>query len=133
MALMITDYFQQLKDVIKKHQQLIVHFTLKEKVHGECKGSLEGEIVFSDKSRLNFTEVKDTWMDFKFSYRYLYINAEAKMVFKYDNARHHHDVATFPHHKHTPDGFFESEEPNLQQIFNEVKACMFQKEEPENS
>ena len=57
----------------------------------------------------------------KLKYRYHYEDHEGKMLFRYDNAPHHMEVETFPHHKHTADGnVVASSEPTLQEILFEI-------------
>ena len=36
----------------------------------------------------------------KLAYSYHYQNSQNELVFRYDNAEHHPEILTFPHHKH---------------------------------
>jgi hypothetical protein len=45
-----------------------------------------------------------------------------QMIFRYDNAPHHPEIATFPHHKHLPRGLSESDAPRFADVFGEVEA-----------
>ncbi len=42
------------------------------------------------------------------------------MIFRYDNAPHHVEIATFPHHKHEVDDIKESLEPSLDEVLLEI-------------
>jgi hypothetical protein len=42
------------------------------------------------------------------------------MIFRYDDAPHYGEVATFPHHKHTLGGVQGSTEPELYDILLEI-------------
>jgi hypothetical protein len=42
------------------------------------------------------------------------------MIFRYDNAPHHPEVQSSPHHKHTSSGIKESEMPNMRDILSEI-------------
>ncbi|MFN5980286.1 MAG: DUF6516 family protein [Pseudanabaena sp.] len=42
------------------------------------------------------------------------------MIFRYDNAPHHAEVSTFPHHKHEGDDIKESPEIILCQVLLEI-------------
>ena len=42
------------------------------------------------------------------------------MVFRCDNAPHHRNIATFPHHKHVGDNVLPSREPSLSTVLEEV-------------
>jgi hypothetical protein len=35
-------------------------------------------------------------------YRFQYMDKKGRLVFRYDNAPHHREQPTFPHHKHLP-------------------------------
>jgi len=42
------------------------------------------------------------------------------MIFRYDNASHHPEVQSSPHHKHTTVEIKESEMPNIRDILSEI-------------
>jgi len=44
-----------------------------------------------------------------------------KQIFRYDNAMHHPELESFPHHKHTSKKIVKSNEPDIQTIFKELK------------
>ena len=50
------------------------------------------------------------------------MNAAGKMLFRYDNAQHHPEIASHPHHKHTPDRIAPSNMPSVKDILNEISA-----------
>ena len=41
-------------------------------------------------------------------------------IFRYDNAPHHRNIATFPHHKHSGEDILESTEPTLFDVLLEI-------------
>ena len=43
-----------------------------------------------------------------------------QMIFRYDNAPHHHDIETFPHHKHEREDIKASPELTSYQILLEI-------------
>ncbi|MGH2523179.1 MAG: toxin-antitoxin system TumE family protein [Anaerolineales bacterium] len=47
-------------------------------------------------------------------------------VFRYDNAPHHPEILTFPHHKHLgpEDRLAESTEPNLADVLAEIEGLL---------
>jgi hypothetical protein len=49
-------------------------------------------------------------------------------VFRYDNAPHHPEIATHPHHKHIgpKDRLAPADQPNLSQIFAEIEGLLGQ-------
>ncbi len=56
-------------------------------------------------------------------YRYHYMDANNQLIFRYDNAPHHLEVSTFPHHKHISTGVIESTEPHFAVILAEVEKA----------
>ncbi len=43
-----------------------------------------------------------------------------KLIFRYDNAPHHRDVHTFPHHKHELEDVKGASEPGLKDVLLEI-------------
>jgi hypothetical protein len=58
-------------------------------------------------------------------YSYTYIR-EGQRVFRYDNAPHHSDVVTHPHHKPfgDRDRVAPADQPNLSQVLAEIEALV---------
>ncbi len=44
-----------------------------------------------------------------------------EMIFRYDNAKHHPEINTFPHHKHTAQKIEKSIEPELIDVLSEIQ------------
>jgi hypothetical protein len=65
----------------------------------------------------------------RFKYRFHLIDRDGEMVFRYDNAPHH-DIATFPHHKHLHSGIAESKEKGLLDVLSEVDVLISEGIEP---
>jgi hypothetical protein len=57
-------------------------------------------------------------------YRLHYMDSTGKMIFRYDNAPHHPELALYPHHKHIPDKIIPSTIPSLEDILNEISAII---------
>lgn len=55
------------------------------------------------------------------------MDEQSNLIFRYDNAKHHPDVSTFPHHKHLPNGVIKSSEPSIGSILNEVEEYIVNK------
>ncbi|MFT5618117.1 MAG: hypothetical protein ACI85I_001347 [Arenicella sp.] len=119
---MILDYFAQIKSVIKKYAHIISDFSSTEKTYSENKGFIDGEVIFTDESKLDFAEVKDAERAGKMKYCYHYMDEEQELIFRYDNAKHYPDLPNFPHHKHSQSGVEESQEPELDSILSEIEA-----------
>jgi len=52
------------------------------------------------------------------------MDGQNKLIFRYDNARHHPEIPTFPHHKHLSDLIEESEEPNIAGVLSEIERIV---------
>ncbi len=61
----------------------------------DCKATLiDGSVMFLTE----FVKIESsTFVRDKYSY---HMQNEGQMVFRYDNAPHHREISTFPHHKH---------------------------------
>ncbi len=121
---MIGEYFVQVKRGLNNHAHLIASYSTLEKIFSSKKGFIEGEIIFEDESKLHFAEVKNTDRMEKNKYRYHYMDENDSMIFRYDNARHYPDLATFPHHKHTIQNVIEAKEPNLNEVLAEIEPTV---------
>lgn len=64
-------------------------------------GLIRCRVFFWDHSYLDIYEVVSTELGYpvRVHYAYTYIR-EGQRVFRYDNAPHHPEIATHPHHKH---------------------------------
>lgn len=56
------------------------------------------------------------------------MNSENEMQFRYDNTKHHPNISTFPHHKHTPNGIVESKEPEISDVLSEIESAVIKSE-----
>ena len=87
---------------------------------------LKGHLIIIDSSIMEIaifaTESSDRLLIDK--YRLHYMNSAGKMIFRYDNAPHHPELALYPHHKHTPDKIIPSTIPSLEDILNEISAII---------
>ncbi|HEY7494915.1 MAG TPA: DUF6516 family protein [Candidatus Tectomicrobia bacterium] len=86
-------------------------------------GLIKGWLVFVDGAQLDFKEfllTRPTLRVIKYGYQY---RAGHRLIFRYDNAndpaaRH---LPTFPHHKHTPQGFVQPNNQRSPRCFK--KSC----------
>ena len=78
---------------------------------------MDGWIQFIDQSRLEFTQ---SITPERCRYRFQYMNAEGHLIFRYDNAPHHREITTFPHHKHVGTRVYESPAITLRQVVEEI-------------
>lgn len=90
-------------------------------------GLIRCRIFFWDDSYLDLYEVVNTEQGYpaKIHYAYTYMRA-GERIFRYDNAPHHPQVVTHPHHKHIgqEDTVVEASEPTLAQVLKEIEALI---------
>ena len=116
---MIEEYFLQVEMVLQEFPT-IRSYALNKKIYNSRQGIIGGKIVFENGSSLEFTEVIDSEQESKVKYRYHYMNTSQSIVFRYDNAPHHPQVKSFPHHKHTTRTVKASREPDLRSVLLEI-------------
>ena len=92
-------------------------------------GLVRCRVVFWDNSYLDLYEVVSTELGYpiRVSYAYTYLR-EGQRIFRYDNAPHHPEIVTHPHHKHIgpEDRLAPADQPSLSQILTEVESYLGQ-------
>ena len=60
------------------------------------------------------------------------MTADEDTIFRYDNARHHHDLEHFPHHKHegADERVIGCPQPSVGQIRDEIAAYLKDRGKP---
>ena len=118
----IQEYFDLISGVVERSraESIEVEFD-----RDQTAGTVDGVLYFYDGSRLEFTETVSIqrYRLVKLAYRYQYIRA-GEVVFRYDNARHHPHLPSFPHHKHVGNEKLPAIEPTLSQVLNEVASLL---------
>jgi hypothetical protein len=90
-------------------------------------GIISCRVVFWDDSYLDLYEVISTELGYpvRVHYAYPYVRG-GQRVFRYDNAPHHPEITTHPHHKHIgpTDRLAPADQPSLSQILAEVEGWL---------
>jgi ketosteroid isomerase-like protein len=90
-------------------------------------GLIRCRVVFWDDSYLDTYEVVSTELGYpvRVHYAYTYVR-EGRRAFRYDNAPHHPEIVTHPHHKHIgpADRLAPADPPNLSQLLAEVETWL---------
>lgn len=90
---------------------------------------LKGNLVLIDFSILEIaifaSELRSNLIIDK--YRLHYMDSNRRMLFRYDNASHHPEIISYPHHKHTPNEVMPASMPLLQDVLNEISAIIIEK------
>jgi hypothetical protein len=85
-----------------------------------------GRLTFVDLSFLQFSlfvTEKNRRLVFG-KYRYQYMDTSRKLVFRYDNAPHHKEISTFPHHKHLKNVVVASSTPTFEELLEEISTVI---------
>jgi hypothetical protein len=63
----------------------------------------------------------------KWRYSYHYQDSEGKLIFRHDNAPHHPEIETHPHHKHvgSDDNVIASQPPDLGDVLREIDEIIY--------
>ncbi len=90
-------------------------------------GLIRCRFVFWDESYLDLYETVSTELGYpvRLHYAYTYIRG-GQRVFRYDNAPHHPEIATHPHHKHhgPSDELTPADQPSLNQVLAEAAGWL---------
>ena len=88
-------------------------------------GLVRCRVFFWDESYLDLFEVVNTEQGYPIKVHYAYVRG-GERVFRYDNAPHHPQIPTHPHHKHIgpEDTLTTSPEPALAQVLAEIEALL---------
>jgi hypothetical protein len=112
----ITDYILRIKNIIEGTPYILSENLVIDN-RGDIVLYLKGEIVFANLSELHFKEYNIAITGFRtIAYSYHYQDVEKKLIFRYDNAEHHPELESFPHHKHIGDKTFPAKEMSLEEV-----------------
>jgi len=125
----ITDYFSKLEKSLRQHPSIVrVDEPQAYFISDDANGLLKCRAHFWDDSFLDIYEVVSAELGYpvRIAYSYAYFRA-VRSVFRYDNAPHHPEIATFPHHKHiASEKIIPTDQPTLGQILAEIDDILSQ-------
>ncbi len=119
---MISDYFREVEMRIE-NSKVVADKSVDFREFTPSEGMLIGKLLFMDGSLLEFMEYLKG--DKRLKYRFHFMDKEGAMIFRYDNAPHH-EVSTFPCHKHLPGVVEESKEKCISDILDEIEMRFFE-------
>jgi hypothetical protein len=116
----VKDYFSEIQNLIRK-SAFIENVDVEYEAKSKTTGLIHGILRMADGSTLQFLELINITGDeiTRPKYRFHFMDNSDKMVFRYDNAPHHPEVATHPHHKHIRD-----EEIGLREVLSEIEEMI---------
>jgi len=118
---LIFGYFREV-ELRLKNTEIIADKSVDLREFGATEGMLRGRLLFVDGSMLEFMEYLQE--ENRLKYRFHLMDKEGNMVFRYDNAPHHKDVSSFPHHKHLSGNVAESDDKGIMDVLDEIEILM---------
>jgi hypothetical protein len=122
-------YLSRLEDTIRSRREIeIEELQIHDRSQITGRTSLfRARLRLPDGSLLQIHEalVPGEWRINKTRYAYQYQDADGQLVFRYDNAAHHPEVATHPDHKHTPAGIEPTSPPDLIDVLREIDEQLY--------
>ncbi len=119
---MIIGYFEKIKKKITKLEWLIERQSIDTEYDEDADiGNIGGSIVFKDGSVFHFKEII---LVEKRQYRFHYMDERNNLISRWDNAPHHKDLGTFPHHVHLPNAVKESKPVKLINVLDIIEIIV---------
>ncbi|MBU0511839.1 MAG: hypothetical protein KKD28_12615 [Chloroflexi bacterium] len=124
----VEDYFSSLERSLRRNVKIgSPEHPIACLASDEYNGLIRCRIFFWDESYLDLYEVVNTEQGYpiKVHYAYTYVS-ESERVFRYDNAPHHPEIISYPHHKHigSKDTLVDAREPTLARILAEIETLL---------
>ncbi len=114
----IEEYLAALDANISEMDAIITAQTIEHSIDTNVNlGFVRGHITFVDGSRLEFTEQLPTE---RRKFRIQYMDSQNELLARWDSAPHFKNLATFPFHKHTPQGVEAHEAVTVLEVLSEI-------------
>ena len=121
------DYFSEIQNLLREFA-FIENVDVEYEAKSKTVGIIHGTVGMVDGSTLQFLELINIKGDevTRPKYRFHFMDSADEMVFRYDIAPHHPEVATHPHHKHIRDEekTKQSEEIGLRDVLSEIEEMI---------
>ena len=125
----IYHYLARLEDTLLSRHEIEVQQLDSRRAESNEAGEFNACVNFYDQSMLEATEkvkIEDGEI-VKQDYSYHYQKSNGDLVFRYDNAPHHPEIETFPHHKHveSDDNVIASQPPDVSKVLVEIDEIIY--------
>lgn len=105
---------------------LVFSYTLHKEQLSPNTGYIDGEIFFTNSYRLSFFEfhclIENNIERDK--YKYHLMDGDNSLIFRYDNAPHHNNISSYPHHKHLPHEIVSSKPMDFSELIEEIEQVI---------
>jgi len=118
----ISEYFSHIRNQFSTFP-FTGSIQITEDIRTSSEGFIKGNISFVDGSELSFREYVSTESEppKRYSYSFHYSKNQS-LIFRYDNAPHHKEISSFPHHKHLKENeVLPCSIPTIETILTEIK------------
>ena len=122
---MLSDYFDFLKKIAIQNPDVLKFRQIKEFI-GVTRGYIRFALELRDGTELHIFEYVDSSLH-KIEYSYHWQNNEKKLIKRWDNAPHHKEIETFPHHLHNGEHVMSSAEPTFVEILEKISGRIYKK------
>ena len=123
----VKDYFSEIQNRLREFA-FIENVDVEYDIKSKTVGIIHGTIGMVDGSTLQFLELTNIKEDeiTRPRYRFHLMDSSDKMIFRYDNAPHHPEIVTHPHHKHIrgEKNPKESKEIGLRDVLSEIEGMI---------
>ncbi len=124
----ITDYFSSIERSLNQYDSITSIEITEILASDDFNGILRCRAYFWDGSFLSIHETVSTELGYpvRVIYSYSYIR-QNQSVFRYDNAPHHPEIITYPHHKHIGENKLSpTDQPALKQVLSEIEEHLLE-------
>ncbi|MGE0084474.1 MAG: DUF6516 family protein [Desulfococcaceae bacterium] len=122
---MISSHFDCIEKIIR-NDPLVIYVNLHRNFTSLNTAYIKGEITFADGSSLavfQHVRIQESEL-FITDYRYHCMTHDRQLIFRYDNAPHHSEITTFPHHKHLPLDVQSADMPDIEDVLAETDSLV---------
>jgi hypothetical protein len=125
----LKQYLSHIQNILYSRREITLELLRAREVVPDREGMVEGRLRFWDGSLLEFTEtlIERGVVLIKTDYAYHFQDTQNQLIFRYDNAPHHPEVSTHPHHKHTSKGIETANPPYLNDVLREIDQYLYQR------
>ncbi len=120
--MVIAHYFKSIEHLLI-NSKLIADKTIDFKEFSIDEGMVTGRLLFLGGYTLNFMEYILIGQH-RPKYRFNLSDSKGKLIFRYDNAPHHKEIPTYPHHKHLGTQVKPSKEVGLEEVISEIEIMI---------
>ena len=123
--MVVADYFKTIEQLLGD-SELIADKKVDFREFSSDEGMISGRLLFLGGYMLTFMEYIQIGKE-RPKYRFNLSDSNGDTIFRYDNAAHHKDLSTFPHHKHVNNEVKPSREIGLVEVFSEIENIILSK------